>query len=325
MNIFQPIEKLADLITLSILNLDRPSYAESTVNFFILDLIKISLMLLVINYLMAIVRFYLPMEKISGILAKKRFYGMDYLLAAILGMITPFCSCSSIPLFIGFLGAGIPLGITFTFLIASPLINESSLFLFPTIFGTEVTIIYNVMGIAIAMLGGFIIQKLNMTKHINPELLALSNRTTHQQIVRSKTSISKLLKLWWQESLVITKKVFPYVLLGVAIGSAIHGFIPEDLVGKVLSGNEFLSVPLAVLVGVPLYANSISVIPIIQALVSKGVPIGTGLAFITSTVTLSIPEALILKKAISLKLLTIFFGITTIGSILIGWVLNWLY
>jgi len=265
------------------------------------------------------------MEKISGILAKKRFYGMDYLLAAILGMITPFCSCSSIPLFIGFLGAGIPLGITFTFLIASPLINESSLFLFPTIFGTEVTIIYNVLGIAIAMLGGFIIQKLNMTKHINPELLALSNRTTHQQIVRSKTSISKLLKLWWQESLVITKKVFPYVLLGVAIGSAIHGFIPEDLVGKVLSGNEFLSVPLAVLVGVPLYANSISVIPIIQALVSKGVPIGTGLAFITSTVTLSIPEALILKKAISLKLLTIFFGITTIGSILIGWVLNWLY
>jgi len=282
-------------------------------------------MLLAINYLMAIVRFYLPMEKISGILEKKRFYGMDYLLAAILGMITPFCSCSSIPLFIGFLGAGIPLGVTFTFLIASPLINESSLFLFPAIFGTDVTITYNVLGIVIAMLGGFIIQKLNMTKHINPELLALSNRTTHQQIIRSKTSISKLLILWWQESLVITKKVFPYVLLGVAIGSVIHGFIPEDLVEKVLSGNEFLSVPLAVLVGVPLYANSISVIPIIQALVSKGVPIGTGLAFITSTVTLSIPEALILKKAISFKLLTIFFGITTLGSILIGWVLNWLY
>lgn len=325
MNIFQPIEKLADLITLSILNLDRPSYVESAVNFFILDLTKISLMLLVINYLMAIVRFYLPMEKISDILAKKRFYGLDYLLAAILGTITPFCSCSSIPLFIGFLGAGIPLGITFTFLIASPLINESSLFLFPAIFGTEVTIIYNVLGIAIAMFGGFIIQKLNMTKHINPELLALSKNTAHLQLVTSKTSIRKLLKVWWQESLVISKKVFPYVLLGVAIGSAIHGFVPEDLVGKVLSGNEFLSVPLAVLVGVPLYANSISVIPIIQALVSKGVPIGTGLAFITSTVTLSIPEALILKKAISFKLLTIFFGITTLGSILIGWVLNWLY
>lgn len=325
MNIFQPIEKLADLITLSILNLERPSYIESAINFFILDLIKISLMLFVINYLMAIVRFYLPVEKISALLSKRRFYGMDYLLAAILGMITPFCSCSSIPLFIGFLGAGIPIGVTFTFLIASPLINESSLFLFPAIFGTEVTIIYNVLGIFIAMVGGYMIQKLKMTKHINPELLALSNSTTRQQFVRSKTPIRKLLKVWWQESLVISKKVFPYILLGVAIGSVIHGFVPKDLVGKILSGNEFLSVPLAVLLGVPLYANSISVIPIIQALVSKGVPIGTGLAFITSTVTLSIPEALILKKAISLKLLAIFFGITTIGSILIGWVLNLLY
>lgn len=176
MNIFRPIQQLADFVAYGWFGISRGTYLGDTVNFFINDIIKIGLLLVFINYLMAVVRYYFPMEKVRDVLSKRRWFGLDYLLVALLGVITPFCSCSSIPLFIGFVGAGIPLGVTFAFLISSPLVNESSLYLFPAIFGMKVTVLYNLVGVAIAILGGILIQKLHMEKYVKPELLKFRSR-----------------------------------------------------------------------------------------------------------------------------------------------------
>lgn len=323
MDIFKPIQLFADLLTYQWLSIQPHSYWGDTVNFFIYDVIKIGLLLIVINYFMAITRYYFPMDKVRDMLTKRRWFGLDYLFAAILGVITPFCSCSSIPLFIGFVGAGIPLGITFAFLISSPLVNESSLYLFPAMFGISATALYNLIGIVIAILGGMLIQKLNVGKYIHKELLKFKSKKQVEAENEGKSlPFGKLLSYFWQDSWQINKEVFPYVVLGVAIGALIHGFVPASLVEKYLAHKTWWAVPLAVIFGSPLYANSVSVIPVMEALVLKGVPLGTALSFMTAIVTVSIPQALILKKVMRWQLLTLFFGITTIGIIIMGYLLN---
>ncbi len=319
MDIFYPIELIADFITKSLFPVE--SYLGNALNFFIYDVIKIGLLLLVINYIMAITRYYFPTEKVRDILKGRRWFGIDYLLAALLGMITPFCSCSSIPLFIGFLSSGIPLGITFTFLISSPLINESSLLLFPSIFGWETTLVYNLIGIGISILGGLLIEKINLIKFVNQDLIKI--RTSAINIPEKKAmSLKERMKFFWKDGFVITKQVFPYVVLGVFIGALIHGLIPQELIEDTLATKQWWAVPIATLLGIPLYANSVSVIPIAEALIGKGIPLGTILSFMTATVTLSIPEALILKKAMKWQLLAVFFAITTIGIMLMGYIFN---
>lgn len=324
MDIFSWIQTLADAVN-NAFHLAKATYLGSAVNFFVYDTIKIGLLLVVINYIMAIARYYVPMEKVRDILTKRRWYGLDYLLAAGLGVITPFCSCSSIPLFIGFVGAGIPLGVTFAFLIASPLVNESSLYLFPAMFGLNVTVIYNAVGIAVAVLGGLLISKLGVERFVQPELVKFKSRS---QVEAEKSSSAlfweHLLNLFWQDSMNITRQVFPYVVLGVAIGALIHGFVPADIVERYLSVKAWWTIPLATLLGAPLYANSVSVIPVMEALVGKGVPLGTALAFMTAIVTISIPEGLILKKVMRWQLLGLFFGITLVGIILMGYLFNWI-
>ena len=323
MDIFRPIQLLSDVATYSWLHIVPHSYWGDTVNFFIYDVIKIELLLVVINYVMAITRYYFPMEKVRDLLTKRRWFGLDYLFAAALGVITPFCSCSSIPLFIGFVGAGIPLGVTFAFLISSPLVNESSLYLFPAMFGMKVTVIYNLVGMAIAILGGMLIQKLGVEKYIKPELLKFKSRN---QVEAENGGLSlpfkKLIKYFWQDGMSITRTVFPYVVLGVSIGALIHGFVPATLVAKYLSTRAWYAVPLATLLGAPLYANSVSVIPVMEALVGKGVPLGTALAFMTAIVTVSIPESMILKKVMKWQLLAWFFGITLAGIVIMGYIFN---
>lgn len=297
MDIFKPIQLFADWTTYRLLGLVKESYLANAVNFFVYDTIKIGFLLILINYIMAITRYYFPMEKVRRILTKRRWFGLDYLMAAILGVVTPFCSCSSIPLFIGFLSAGIPLGVTFAFLISSPLVNEASLYLFPAIFGIKLTIIYNLVGIGVAMIGGWLIQKLKMEKYVRLELLKFkSKKQIEAEYKNQKVPFANLVKIWTDEAIDITKKVYPYVVLGVALGALIHGFVPEKLVIKYLSNRSWYVIPLATLMGAPLYANSVSIIPIIEALIKKGIPMGSALAFMTATVTLSLPEALILKK-----------------------------
>lgn len=325
MDIFYPVQLLANTVTSNWLNLAKDSYFASALNFFIYDTIKIGLLLILINFLMAATRYYFPTKKVRDLLTKRRWFGLDYLFAAFLGVVTPFCSCSSIPLFIGFLSAGIPLGVTFAFLIASPLVNESSLIIFPALFGLKTTIIYNLLGILVAVVGGVIIQKLHLEKYVNSELLKYKSRLdVEAENGEEKMKFSVLLKYWWQDGIKITRSIFPYVIFGVAIGAAIHGFVPAALIEKYLAIKAWWVVPIATLIGVPLYANSVSVIPVMEALIGKGIPLGTALAFMTATVTLSIPEALILKKAMKWQLLAIFFGITTIGIMLIGYFFNWI-
>jgi len=323
MDIFRPIQLFADLATYGWFNLGRQSYLGSAVNFFIYDVIKIGLLLIVINYVMAITRYYFPMEKVRDMLTKRHWFGLDYLFAAALGVITPFCSCSSIPLFIGFVGAGIPLGVTFAFLISSPLVNESSLYLFPAMFGMRVTILYNLVGIAVAVVGGLLVSKLRVEKYVKPELLKFKSRTqVEAEHGGSSLPLKQLVAYFWKDGMSITKQIFPYVVLGVSIGALIHGFVPTHLVEQYLAIKQWWTIPLATLFGAPLYANSVSVIPVMEALVGKGVPLGTALAFMTAIVTVSIPEGLILKKVMRWQLLGLFFGITIVGIMIMGYIFN---
>ncbi|MCU0652954.1 MAG: permease [Candidatus Pacebacteria bacterium] len=322
MDIFSPIQTFADLAVNNWFGITS-DYWASAINFFIYDTIKIGLLLVVINYLMAVVRYYLPVEKVRDILARGKWYGFDYFLAAMLGTVTPFCSCSSIPLFVGFVGAGIPLGVTFSFLIASPLVNEASLFIFPSIFGLKMTILYNGLGILISVLAGMAIQKLKLERSVNPDFLQYKTR---QDAIREnggrKVPLAKKIAIWRQDAWHITREIFPYVIMGVGIGALIHGFVPKEFVENNLSAADWWGVPLATLLGLPLYANSMSVLPIVEALTGKGVPLGTALAFMTSTVTLSIPGLLILKKAMDWKLISAFVVVTTIGIMVMGYFFN---
>ena len=208
MDIFKPIQLFADLATYRWFGIGKGTYLGSAVNFFVYDTIKIGMLLIVINYIMAITRYFFPMEKVRDLLTKKRWFGLDYLFAALLGVVTPFCSCSSIPLFIGFVGAGIPLGVTFTFLIASPLVNESSLYLFPAMFGMKVTVLYNVTGIIVSILGGMLIQRLHMEKYVKPELLKFKSRKeVESENNNTSLSFAKLLNHLWQDAMSITRNV----------------------------------------------------------------------------------------------------------------------
>ncbi len=323
MDIFYPIQIFADIVTYNWFGITNHYWGDA-INFFIYDIIKIGVLLIVINYVMAITRYYFPIEKIRNILTSRNWYGFDYFLAALLGVITPFCSCSSIPLFIGFVSAGIPLGVTFAFLIASPLVNEASLFIFPSIFGIKMTLAYNAVGIIIAILAGMVIQRLKMDKNVNPDFLRFKTQKEFKdENGGRKVSFQRKLMLWWKDSIYISKSIFLYVVIGVALGALIHGFVPKDFVEAYLSIKDWWTVPLAVLLGMPLYANSVSVIPVVEAMAGKGIPLGTSLAFMTATVTLSIPGLLILKKAMNWKLLLAFVLVTALGIMIIGYFFNY--
>lgn len=325
MDIFAPLQWLANWLTYSVFRLQHDSPLAGSVNFFLYDSLKILILLLLINYIMAIVRHYLPVEKIRDFLTKRKWYGLDYLLAAIFGAITPFCSCSSIPFFVGFLRAGIPLGVTFAFLITSPLVNEAAVILLAGFFGWKLTLVYIVSGVVLGMVGGMVLGALNVRKHISPDILALAENPGVKTDMPSTHFTRKLLIAWWQETSQLTLKLLPYILIGVGLGAAIHGFVPQSFFEDTLHNGAWWTVPLATIVAVPLYSNAVGVVPIVQALVIKGVSIGTAFAFMMATVGLSLPEALILKKVMSTQLLVRFFATITLGIILIGTIINILF
>lgn len=317
---FYPIQLFADWLTYNIFNIKPESHLGSSVNFFIYDSLKILILLLIINYFMAIVRYYLPVEKLREFLASRKWYGLDYFMGAIFGTITPFCSCSSIPLFIGFLQARIPLGVTFSFLITSPLVNEVAVVLFLGLFGPEITILYVTAAILLGMIGGFILGKLKLEKYVEDYIWQVKSQKL--DLEKEKIPFSKLFKIFWNEGFEITKKITLYVLIGIGVGAIIHGFVPTGFFEKYITAKNIFAVPIAVILGVPMYANSVGVIPIIQSLVEKGIPIGTALSFMMAIVGLSLPEALILKKVMKTRLLLYFFGVVTICIIIIGYLFN---
>ncbi|MDD5749345.1 MAG: permease [Patescibacteria group bacterium] len=320
MDIFYPLQLLADWLTYGLIKIGPESRLGSSANFFIYDSLKILILLLVINYFMAIVRHYLPVEKLRDFLASRKWYGLDYLLAAAFGTITPFCSCSSIPLFIGFLETGIPLGVTLSFLITSPLVNQVAVVLFAGLFGWKITILYVVAAILLGVIGGFILGKLKLEKYVADYVWQIKSRKN--KTTKNKLPFRDLLKLFWREGWALTKKITPYVLLGIGVGALIHGYVPAGFFEQYITADNLLAVPIATIVAVPMYANAVGVIPIMQSLVEKGIPLGTAMAFMMAVVGLSLPEALILKRVMKVKLLVYFFGITTINIIVIGYLFN---
>lgn len=320
MNIFYPFKWLADYITFNVFSLEVGSHLGGSVQFFFYDSFKIVALILFITHFMSLLRYYLPIEELRNFLTKHKFYGLDYFLATIFGAITPFCSCSSIPLFIGFIEARVPLGVTFAFLITSPLINEVALALFVGMFGLKITFFYVLAGITVGMFGGFIIGKLHLEKYVEDFVWKIHSQ--RQNFRKKEIPFSKVLKIISTEALTITRKIIFYVLIGVGLGAFIHGFVPQGFFEKYLQKAGWWGVPLAVILAVPLYSNASGVIPIIESLVTKGVPLGTALALMMAIVGISLPEALILKKIMKWQLLAIFFGIVTLGIIIIGYLFN---
>lgn len=320
MDIFYPFQIIANWLTFEVFRLTAHSHLGESVSFFIYDALKIVLLLLVINYFMAIIRHYLPIEKLRDFLASRKWYGFDHLLASLFGTITPFCSCSSIPLFIGFLKAGIPLGVTFSFLITSPLVNEAAVVLFIGLFGWKITLWYVFAGVFLGVVGGFILGKLKLEKYVADYVWKIEAQK-YQAVEKNETKIV-LAKKFWLEGWQITKKILPYALAGIALGAAIHGFVPTGFLEKYITKDNLFAVPISVLLAVPMYANATSVIPIMQALVEKGIPLGTALAFMMAVVGISLPEALILKKVMKIQLLVYFFTITAVSIMLIGYAFN---
>ena len=313
-------EYIADKITYSIFFLEKGSQIAEVVHFFVYDSLKILVLLLIMTHLMSLLRFYIPLKKIRKFLVSRKLYGLDYLVASFFGALTPFCSCSSIPLFMGFVGAGVPLGVTFAFLITSPLINEIALALFLGLFGIKITLIYLGSGILIGVLGGWIISKLKLEKYIDQKVF--ETKTSNEVSKKIKSNFKQIIKIINQEALKIMKSIVVYVLLGIGIGALIHGYVPSGYFEAYISKGNLFAVPLAVILAVPLYSNASGVIPIVEALIAKGIPIGTALAFMMATVGLSLPEALILKRIMKLKLLLIFFAIVALAIIILGYLFN---
>ena len=302
---------------LSKFGLDTSGPLGGSVQFFLYDVIKITVLLCILIFAISYIQSYFPPERSRKILG--RFHGIGAnTISALLGTVTPFCSCSSIPLFIGFTSAGLPLGVTFSFLISSPMVDLGSLVLLMSIFGAKVAVIYVLVGLVIAVAGGTIIERLHMEKYV--ERFILSARSTDIDA----PAISKMERLKYAKEQVSStfKKVFPYILVGVGIGAVIHNWIPESWIETVLGSSNPFGVVLAALVGVPMYADIFGTIPVAEALLAKGAQLGTILAFMMAVTTLSLPSMIMLRKAVKPKLLALFIGICIVGIILVGYLFN---
>ncbi len=320
MNIFYPIQLLADWLTYVIFGILPKTILANTVNFFIYDTIKIFILLFVIIFAVSIIRSYLPPEKIRSILSRKNKY-IGNVLASLLGIITPFCSCSAIPLFLGFVRAGVPLGTTFSFLIASPMINEVALVLLLGLFGWKIALIYIISGLIISIVSGIIIGHLKVENLVEPFVYQNSiNGNVEIPVMTKKERISYALDYTFD----ILKKVWPYIIIGIGIGAWIHGYLPAVFLAQYAGGDKWYAVPLAVVIGIPLYSNAAGVIPLVSALTEKGVSMGTTLAFMMSVTALSLPEFMILKKIMKTRLILIFAGIVGVGIIFTGYLFNFI-
>lgn len=318
------IQSFADWLIYSLIGLSAETQIGTALNFFVYDSIKILLLLFAISVLMGVVNAYFPVEKLKKYLTTHRLYGLQYLLASIFGAITPFCSCSSIPLFIGFVKGGIPLGVTFSFLITSPLVNEVAVAMFLGSFGLKTTIIYVVSGIVLGMVGGIVLGRMRLEPLLSDWVRAIQAQSTAQTAEWQTENVDfwRRLPTIVRESLNIVKGVIIYVLVGIGIGAAMHGYVPEGFFEKYLGRENLFAVPIAVACAVPMYANAAGIVPVIEVFVAKGIPLGTAIAFMMGVVGLSIPEAAMLKKVMTIKLIAIFFATVTLFIVLSGWLFN---
>lgn len=320
---FDWLQHFSDWLIYSVFGIGAETHLGTALNFFVFDTLKILILLFFIVFIMGIVNAYFPIERLKDYLNKKKLYGLEYFFASVFGAITPFCSCSSVPLFIGFVQGGIPLGVTFAFLITSPLVNEVAVAMFLGMFGIKATLIYALSGILLGSVGGWLLGKLKL-EHLLSDWVKeiLENKMQQAAYQDEKRSFRDRLPEISRGAWDIVKGVLLYVIIGIAIGAAMHGYVPENFFNQYLGGGQWWTVPLAVLVAVPMYANAAGIVPVIQVFVAKGVPLGTAIAFMMATVGLSIPEATLLKKVMSLKLIAIFFGVVTLCIIISGYLFN---
>lgn len=319
MSIFYPVQLLADWLTYAVFSITQGTLFAGSVNFFLYDTVKIFILLCVIIFVVSYLRSYLPAERVRDIVAKRGRY-VGHILAALLGVITPFCSCSAIPLFLGFVQAGIPLGVTFTFLVASPMVNEIALVLLFGLFGWKIALIYIASGLVIAILSGLVIGRSHPENFVEPFVLERSvvQRGMPAPMLTQRDRMVQAVKYTKD----IVRKVFPYVILGVGVGAWIHGYVPADFLARYAGAGHWYAVPLAVLIGIPLYSNAAGIIPLVSALTEKGVAIGTVLAFMMAVTALSLPEFMILRNVMKMQLIALFAGIVGTGIIVTGYVFN---
>lgn len=320
------IQQMADWLTYDQLGLDAASHLGSALNFFIYDTVKIILLLFAISSLMGVVNAYFPIERLRNYLMTHKLYGMQYLLASIFGAITPFCSCSSIPLFIGFVKGGIPLGVTFAFLITSPLVNEVAVAMFLGSFGLKVTVVYVVSGILLGMVGGILLGRMRLEPLLSDWVKQIQTQSTQQIEVweSERVSFTRRLPVILREAWSIVRSVLIYVIIGIGIGAMMHGYVPEGFFEHYMARDNWFAVPLAVVFAVPMYANAAGIVPIIEVFVAKGIPLGTAIAFMMAIVGLSLPEATLLKKVMTWRLIGIFFGTITVFIIFLGYLFNFI-
>ena len=311
------LQQFADWVSYTVLGLAQNSPLASSVNFFVYDSIKVTLMLAVIVFGVAIVRTFITPQKVKKWVAG-RTEGAGNVLAAVLGIPTPFCSCSAVPLFIGFVESGVPLGVTFSFLIASPLINEIAAAMLLAMFGWEIAALYIISGLIIAILAGIIIGRL----HLEGEVEEFVYKCKLHDLVEKEMTWNERLVFAKSESKDITLRVLPYILLGIAIGAVIHGYAPADFLANIAGPDNPLAVPIAVLIGIPLYSNAAGMIPILEVLTANGMAMGTALAFMMAVIGLSLPEMIILRKVLKIKLLATFAGILFVAFTLTGYLFN---
>ncbi|MDZ7720861.1 MAG: permease [Balneolaceae bacterium] len=310
----------ADYIVYNLLELEKAGLFSTALQYFITTFILISVLVILVTYIMGIVTSYLPMDKIRKYLEKYKTTGLGNIMASALGAITPFCSCSSIPLFVGMMQAKIPLGIALSFLITSPLVNEIAIALFWVTYGWKITVIYIISGILLGIFGGIILEKLGMAKYVADWLQDLDKSNT--RVKEDERSFLQRIPEINAEALQTTKNLMPYIFVGIAIGAFIHGYVPQSFFEEYISESNPLAVPIAVVLAIPLYIDAVGILPIIESLIGKGVPLGTAIAFMMASIGLSLPEALLLKKVMKKKLIISFFTTIGIGMILSGYLFN---
>ena len=317
--LYVALKPFADWLAFRALGLVPGSRLGEAVAFFAYDAPKVLMLLAAVVLGVSFVQTYLSPERTRDLLAK-RTGAWSNLLAALLGIATPFCSCSAVPLFIGFVRVGVPLGATFSFLVSAPMVNEVALFLLVGLFGWKIALLYTVTGVGVAFVSGWILGKLRMERHLEPWVMTVPFTATSE--VDVPLGFSTRLELALQAMKDIVGKVWPYVLAGIGVGAFLHGYVPAELMARVMGKSAWWSVPLAVLIGVPLYANAAGIIPIVQVLLAKGAALGTALAFMMAVTGLSLPETVILRKVLKPRLLAVFLGVVAAGIVLVGYLFN---
>ncbi len=316
------LETLTNLFVISLLNLPQDSRLTLAVSFFIFEVPKVLLLLVLIVFGVGIVRTYFSPERTRKMLGGKKLFAGN-ISASLLGIVTPFCSCSAIPLFLGFVESGIPLGVTFSFLIAAPMINEVAVVLLFGLFGWKTALLYMSTGLIIAMFSGFVIGKLKLERYVEDWVYKI--KAGQVQMEEEKPTFGERITAGVDAVREIVGKVWIYIVIGIAVGAGIHGYVPENFMAGLMGKGVWWSVPVAVLIGVPMYSNAAGIIPIVQALLEKGASLGTVLAFMMSVIGLSLPETIILKKVLKLPLILTFVGVVAVGIIIVGYLFNLIY